>query len=278
MHVYFYSARQLSDGDLLQVARTVSPVSHLIHSRRDSDEEQTDADKTTLLIKVENRPGIYLIDYECWWLYRHGDLTKRQQVDFLIELAQLTQTDLITEDEGFYPFGFISIKPESHPVAVSIDAEAYDGRGEIVIERFETQSWGMVTIHGELTGELQEKLLRHLPSGITAPVFTPIDPELIDRDFREAQGRLSSLASFDHFYIITPDQPGQWYSKDERSALMADKLEEFSRIHGISICLFPVNGSRVQNIPGGSDHESKVILLSEQGQEVIIFKELRKSW
>jgi sRNA-binding regulator protein Hfq len=106
----------------------------------------------------------------------------------------------------------------------------------------------------------------------------PVTSELFNHYFKSAQKYFSSLKNFNHCYFLSPTDKSTWYSKEEKSKLMIKCLYHFHVETKVPVCAFPVNHGKIENIPDGSDSEEFCILLMDETQQEIIYKERRKGW
>lgn len=198
----------------------------------------------------------------------------RQRIELLKPLAKQEQVEILSTDDEIDPFSMVLIEPNGQTSTVHFKTVE-----DFIIEDFYNFPFGDFRTAQPITNGEKDILIN-----IIKPVYPDIsiwhgtDGPVINGDFNKVKANFKKLKGFDQHYEIRPNGKNEWLHKTEKSNLFIALMKDFQRQLQKDLCIFPPNYSVVQNIEGGSDSEEHCILLSDTGEEKIVYKQRRKSW
>lgn len=232
---------------------------------------------TTTIFSTTEKSGTFKFHFEVNIKSDH-DFSFRDRVNFTNAVAQLCTTEILIDEGGIDPYLFIYFKPGEEPTTIGVDTQRYNDFDELLIDSYYSLGWGMFATEQPLSVDEEQWISKWYAKHNLKMNLVLVDPDLVNRHFREAQKSATDLEKFSHFFLLSPPAKCIWHSRDEKSLIAENCLFEFHLNSKKSVCLFPVNHSTVANIPGGSDSEEFCFVFRGENKEKIVYKQRRKSW
>jgi hypothetical protein len=275
--INFHSAREVSEEQLCHAMQHITDVTRVQWMENPYD-YNGELLAGVLYVERQNGTGQFKFGYEVQFLTEKKTLTIREKITALQRLANQFSVPTLVPTEGVDPYTFISIESDGSTSSVGVEPVPYDEKNEVTIEGPYNFSFGGFALQEPLTNS-DELFLIELFKGLMANFdIVSIGADLFNPDFRNYKNTSIPLRSYNYYYMIVPYGRNEWYSNEEKSRLLVEQMTAFSRESKKDVCLFPANSTTVENIPGGSDHESMCLNITTAGMEKIIYKHRRKSW
>ena len=136
----------------------------------------------------------------------------------------------------------------------------------------------MIALAVALTPQQEQDLVQRFMMYVLDFKMPEIESSIIDRDIINMHEKFPALPQFNHHYIMVPTDKSPWYSIEEKARFVIDIMSNFHNNIAMPVCVFPLNGTVIENIPGGSDSEKFCWLMQRGDVTRIVYKKRREKW
>jgi hypothetical protein len=274
--VYFHAARDIPEEQMLNAVQHILPATK-VEWIADPLNYEGNFIPGVLYVERQTGAGQFKFGYDVQFLTEKV-LTQREKVGVLQRLAKQFSVPSLVPTDDIDPYTFISIEDDGFVSSVGVETEPFDQKNEVTIDGPFNFSFGVFALQEALTNSEEMFLTELFKAFIANFDIVPIGKDLFNPDFRNYKNTSIPLRGYNYYYMIAPYGKNAWYSKEEKSNLLVEQMTTFSRESKKDVCLFTADSTTIENIPGGSDHESACLNITSTGIERIVYKARRKSW
>lgn len=273
--VIYFSTKELLDEKKFEffLADTLRSHSFLWTSDFYSYASDNEIDHSKTYISLDSSNEGYKYHYSVFDS-NSIETSLKDKIQILKGLSAKENIEILSTYDEVDPFSWVLIEPNGHTSTVQTKMT-----DDLIIDDYYNFPFGDFRTTEPLT-EQENTILKEILKSVYPNILIEYssDGPIINGDFNKVKINFQNLKNFDNHYEIRPVGKNEWMDREDKSIQFVSLMKEFQRLVQKDLCVFPRNFSEVKNIEGGSDSEEHCILLTDFGQEKIVYKKRRKSW